>query len=171
MYEMMFLYSGRYSRWSYHNWCAQQRCSGGLWEQKDCTHNEVRVTLYRTTIQSYSNCLYRHSLSNEYRSNASLITDHVMVETQSNAASTLPAPPYIPPPSFASLGHCSSLSTIDRPVMSRSGTGWNNYVIAESDVFEEPCSSVEKVQIGSESDEYDGKCSSVSTSNKCATFV
>ena len=94
------------------------------------------------------------------------------METQSNAASTLPAPPYIPPPSFASLGHCSSLSTIDRPVISRGGNGWNNFVISESDVFEEPCSSVGKGAMeSSESDEYDGKCSSVSTSNKCATFV
>ena len=115
---------------------------------------------------------HRYSLSNDYRSNASLITDNVIVETQSNAASTLPAPPYIPPPSFASLGHCSSISTIDRPVMSRSGNGWNNYVMTESsDVFEEACSSIGKVPPGSESDEYDGKCSSVSTSNKCATFV
>jgi len=113
----------------------------------------------------------RYSLSNEYRSNASLLTDNIAVETQSNAASSLPVPPYIPPPSFDSVGHCSSLSTIDRPVHSRGANGWNNFVIAESDVFEEACSSVEKVPIEYDSDEYDSKHSTVSTSNKCATFV
>ena len=116
-------------------------------------------------------CPCRYTLGNEYRSNASLITDNITVDAQSNAASTLPAPPYIPPPSFESVGHCSSLSTIDRPVVSRGGSSWNNFVIAESDVFEE-ASSIDKPPLDSDSDEDDGQNSgSVSTSNKCATFV
>jgi len=116
-------------------------------------------------------CPCRYTLGNEYRSNASLITDNVTVETHSNAAATLPAPPYIPPPSFESVGHCSSLSTIDRPVVSRGGSSWNNFVIAESDVFEE-ASSIDKPALSSGSDEDDGQnSSSISTSNKCATFV
>jgi len=114
---------------------------------------------------------HRYTLSNEYRSNASLITDNVTVDGQGNGSSTLPAPPYIPPPSFESVGHCSSLSTIDRPVVSRGGSSWNNFVIAESDVFDE-ASSIDKPTLDSASDEDDGQnSSSISTSNKCATFV